>query len=494
MTMKTPGVYITEPNDFPNSVVSVETAIPAFIGYTQKARLNGRAVFNTPVRITSLAEFTEVFGTGPCPLFTLSETSNTNGMLIAGKRYELLPDQQSAFLLYYSIWLFYLNGGSTCYIFSTGDYSSTKAETAFHTAIDQLKNTQDITMLVIPELMLLSEQECARVQQKMIEHCSMMQNRMALLDVYGGYVLPTNNDDDVILRFRKNLPEHDLSFAAAYYPWLETSVSKPEECSFKNIKNTDLLKQLLLQDGQRTLAPAQLTQLEKLVNTLPDPPDTGLAHQALMQLSACYGNIMSNVLKQINLLPPSPAMAGIYTSVDQNRGVWKAPANISLNAVNAPSVQVDNTIQADLNVPLSGKAVNAIRSFPGVGTLVWGARTCDGNSNDWRYINVRRTILMIEQSLRLAARAFVFEPNSSSTWNTLKSMFNTFLTDLWKQGALAGSTPQDCFSVEVGLGVTMTGDDIVNGIMRVSIKLAIVRPAEFIVFTFEQQMQQMQQS
>jgi phage tail sheath protein FI len=97
---------------------------------------------------------------------------------------------------------------------------------------------------------------------------------------------------------------------------------------------------------------------------------------------------------------------------------------------------------------------------------------------------------MIEQSLKLASRAYVFEPNDANTWITVKSMFDNFLTNLWKQGALAGAVPEQAFSVAVGLGSTMTGNDILDGKMLITVKVAIVRPAEFIEITFQQQMQQ----
>ena len=146
-------------------------------------------------------------------------------------------------------------------------------------------------------------------------------------------------------------------------------------------------------------------------------------------------------------------------------------------------------MQANLNVDaVSGKSVNAIRFFNGNGILVWGARTLDGNSLDWRYINVRRTVTMIEQSVKLATRAYVFSPNDANTWASVKSMIGNFLTGVWAQGALQGAKPGDAFSVNVGLGATMTGLDILEGIMRISIKLAVVRPAEFIHIEVEQQM------
>jgi phage tail sheath protein FI len=182
-------------------------------------------------------------------------------------------------------------------------------------------------------------------------------------------------------------------------------------------------------------------------------------------------------------------MAGVYTMVDNSRGVWKAPANVSLNAVVSPAVNINHEEQEDLNVTTQGKSINAIRTFIGEGTLVWGARTLDGNSLDWRYINVRRTMIMLEESIRLATKAYVFEPNVANTWVTIKSMIRNFLTGIWKRGGLAGAVPDDAFSVFVGLGETMTAEDILEGILRVTVLVAVSRPAEFIEITFQQQMQ-----
>ena len=191
----------------------------------------------------------------------------------------------------------------------------------------------------------------------------------------------------------------------------------------------------------------------------------------------------------MNLLPPSSAMAGVYTMVDNSRGVWKAPANVSLNGVMSPAVNITHADQEDLNVHAQGKSINAIRNFINEGTLVWGARTLDGNSLDWRYVNVRRTMIMIEQSIATAAKAFVFEDNVSKTWVTIKSMIQNFLTGVWKRGGLAGSSPADAFSVSVGLGETMTAVDILEGRMNITVLVAVTRPAEFIEITFQQQMQ-----
>ena len=133
-----------------------------------------------------------------------------------------------------------------------------------------------------------------------------------------------------------------------------------------------------------------------------------------------YQQIMEAIRYRLNVLPPAAAMAGIYTMVDNARGVWKAPANVAVAMVNSPAVNITYEQQESMNVDaMERKSVNAIRVFPGQGTLVWGARTLDGNSQDWRYINVRRTMIMMEQSLKLAFRAYVFEPNDANTWITV---------------------------------------------------------------------------
>jgi phage tail sheath protein FI len=137
---------------------------------------------------------------------------------------------------------------------------------------------------------------------------------------------------------------------------------------------------------------------------------------------------------------------------------------------------------------VSGKSINSILYFNGLGILIWGARTLDGNSSDWKYLPVRRTMTFLEQSCKLAAQAYVFEPNTKNTWEGVRTMTSSFLTSIWEQGGLQGATPAAAFSVECGLGSTMTSEDLLIGFMRVTVKVAVVHPAEFIVFSFEQQM------
>ncbi|WP_332912550.1 phage tail sheath family protein [Algoriphagus boritolerans] len=201
--------------------------------------------------------------------------------------------------------------------------------------------------------------------------------------------------------------------------------------------------------------------------------------------------ILSELGKLYVTVPPSGAIAGVYARVDSQRGVWKAPANVDIRSIIGPSIKVSNEQQASLNVDASsGKSINVIRSFTGKGTLVWGARTLAGNDNEWRYVPVRRLFIFIEESVKKATEFVVFEPNDANTWLRVKTMIENFLAKLWRDGALAGAKPEEAFFVRIGLGITMTAQDILEGRMNVEIGLAAVRPAEFIILKFSHKLQE----
>lgn len=491
--MKTPGVYIVEKNAFPNSVVEVATAVPAFIGYTEKAVNGSKSLLNTPWRISSMAEFRSYFGEAPKPSFTVAEDAAAPaGVRFKDKVYTVKRTDKYA--LYYHMLLFYANGGGPCFVVSVGDYATDFEKAKLEAGIAPLLKEQEPTMLLIPEAVNLENAEdCYALQQAMLKHCGYdMRNRFGILDVFDGYKDPKDPAGDCVAAFREAIGTTSLNFGAAYYPWINTSIVQDSELSFGNLK-VEELKPLLeaelegsaLADDKKAVAKEYL---DKLGTELSDV-DAATLHKVLLQLSPLYRELMKEVRISLNLLPPSAAMAGVYTMVDNTKGVWKAPANVSVATAVSPTVNITHEEQEDLNVPLSGKAVNAIRTFTGEGIKVWGARTLDGNSLDWRYINVRRTMIMLEESIKNAARAYVFDPNVANTWVSVKSMVSNFLTGIWKRGGLAGAVPDDAFSVHVGLGETMTPEDILEGIMRVTVLVALVRPAEFIEITFQQQMQ-----
>ena len=213
--------------------------------------------------------------------------------------------------------------------------------------------------------------------------------------------------------------------------------------------------------------------------------------QSLFQNFGIYKTLITKAGQDLMILPPGAAVAGVYASVDSNRGVWKAPANASIASVLGPYFLISAQEQESLNVDTnSGKSINAIRAFTGRGTLVWGTRTLAGNDNEWRYVPVRRYFNYAEESIKKATEPFVFEPNDINTWVRVKAMIENFLTLEWRRGALAGAKPTDAFFVKVGLGETMTALDILEGRMIIEIGLAVVRPAEFIILRFSHKMQE----
>jgi len=213
--------------------------------------------------------------------------------------------------------------------------------------------------------------------------------------------------------------------------------------------------------------------------------------QLLYQQHPIVANIVREIKSEMATLPPSGAIAGVYAYVDRTRGVHKAPANVSVSSVVGPSIALDDADQESLNVDVNaGKSVNAIRAFSGRGTIVWGARTLAGNDNEWRYVPVRRFYNTAEESIKKSTSWAVFEPNDANVWTKVRGMIENYLIAKWKEGALAGSMPDQAFFVNVGLGQTMTPQDILEGRMIVEIGLAVVRPAEFIIMRFSHKMQE----
>ncbi len=184
--------------------------------------------------------------------------------------------------------------------------------------------------------------------------------------------------------------------------------------------------------------------------------------------------------KRSAYFPPSGAMAGIYARTDVERGVHKAPANEVVRGCTGLSCSYNEGEQDILN-PMG---VNLIRAFTGRGIRVWGARTISSNGL-WKYLNVRRLFIYVEESIKANTNWVVFEPNSSVLWSRVTRTIETFLATCWRDGALAGSTPSEAFFVECG-PTTMTQDDIDNGRLICKIGIAPVKPAEFVIFRITQ--------
>jgi len=481
MTYRTPGVYVEEISVFPPSVAEVETAIPAFIGFTEFAKKDGADV-TEPLEVTSLKEYEQFFGgpnKEPVTSFELSvnEKQDSGGTATGFELSYKTTATISHYRLYYAMQMFFANGGGKCYVMSAGLYGTAIDEPKLSAGIAKIKLLDEPTMLVIPEAVSLDKASHRVVCENAIAQAHDLKDRFAVLDVRLNDPSKKDYNSADITDFRELSKENEyLRYAAAYYPYLRTTFN------YSIDKTDDLVITTVLLNGSAPVAGA------------PNQPHIA-AGATIGSLKATNNVAYNALLAEVNaklkvMLPPSSAMAGIYARVDTNRGVWKAPANVGVSNVIGPSVIIDNERQGELNIDTTGgKSVNVIRSFSGRGTIVWGARTLDGNSNEWRYINVRRFFNMVEESVQKSTVWAVFEPNTKNTWVMVKSMIENYLITKWQEGALAGAKPDDAFFVKVGLGVTMTADDILNGIMNVEIGMAVARPAEFIILKFSHKMQ-----
>ena len=426
-TYLSPGVYVEEVSTLPPSVAEVATAIPAFIGTTALGKADAVEV----EQVSTLLDYEQRFGRATPTPFNASEA----GVLAP---VGAVPVQS----MWYAVNLYFKNGGGRCYIVSVGNEATAPARTRFEKGLEALELEDEPTLIVMPQAVTLAQADYDGLNQAALAQCRKLRDRFAILDV---------KDGDVA-RFRNGVGIDNLSYGAAYHPYLDTSLTH------------------LHDEAQVTLGSGD--QARKLADI--KATDTAL-----------YNAVKKALGEQRVTLPPSAAVAGIYARVDRDRGVWKAPANVGAMSVIGPVTAISDDAQGLLNIdPTTGKSVNAIRAFPGRGTVVWGARTLAGNDNEWRYVPVRRLFIMIEESARKASTFAVFEPNDATTWLKVKGMLDSFLFGLWERGALQGATPEAAYYVNVGLGRTMTQQDVLEGRLIVEIGVAAVRPAEFVVLRF----------
>lgn len=277
----------------------------------------------------------------------------------------------------------------------------------------------------------------------MLAQCSAAKDRFAVIDL---------QDMDTISGFRDGIGDSNLEYGAAYTPYLISTLP------FRyNDRSVGIALGNVAIDGGPLVALADISE------------DRHIHH------------IRKLLDKQTVTLPPSGAVAGIYARVDHQRGVWKSPANMPLKAVVRPKIKYSTEEQASLNVDAAtGKSINVIRTFENKGTLLWGARTLDGNNDDWRYIATRRLFIKIERDLKQIASTAITQANNSRTWAKVKTAIESYLDQLWQNGALSGTKATDAYFAQVGQDETTTEQDDLS----IKVGVAVFRPAEFITVTF----------
>ena len=467
-TYSTPGVYVEEISTFPPSVAAVSTAIPAFIGYTA----SGPSASEAPkvVRINNLLEYETAFGGAKPTSFEVSanyDADNSAWSISSLQKASVASGKD--FILYYCLSMYFKNGGGSCYIVSVGNYDDTASKQRFLDGIAELETEDEPTLISFPDaaVNLSASADYYDTCQAALSQCNKLGDRFTIIDVKENVGSEAPAD---VLR-DASLNKSDLMYGAAYTPYLKTSlvyVTADDKVTL-DITGYEVTSADAPADGEGEAAASAVVTLATVRDEL-----TGL-----------YAMVVKSLGNQRITLPPSSSIAGVYANVDRERGVWKAPANESIASVIGPVRKITDEEQGRLNIDVNaGKSINVIRAFTGRGTLVWGARTLAGNDNEWRYVSVRRLFNMIEESCQKSTAFAVFEPNDATTWLKVKAMIESFLLGLWEQGGLQGSTSESAYYVNVGLGKTMTSQDILEGRMNIEIGVAAVRPAEFVVLRF----------
>ncbi|KGM28993.1 phage tail protein [Photorhabdus luminescens] len=449
-----PGVYIEEDASLSLSISHGNTAIPVFIGRFQPKKTSA-----TPetIRVSSWLDFTNLFNVGCITSIAITSTpppppsENVEGdTATATTDIALEADDTNTDYTYAintvtfttssdALKLYFQNGGGPCYILPIADSGDAQTTALIPELIEQ---ALEITLIVCPE------QDSS--------YQSAIYNSLTPALLNAGYFLIADSQD------KATTPTVNVqSQTATYYPAVKVSQLLQAEDSVVAVS------------GYEDAASNEVKNLAQLKEKNPT------VYQQAVQ------TVQDKMKSNSNTIPASAVMAGVYCATDANRGVWKAPANVVLGGISDVTERLTDDEQGTMN-PLG---INAIRYFNGRGFVVWGARTLQDDDN-WRYIPVRRLFNSAERDIKQAMRTAVFEPNSQPTWERVKSAIDNYLYSLWQQGALAGNKPQEAYFVQIGKGITMSDDDIKQGKMIVKVGMAAVRPAEFIILQFSQNVAQ----
>lgn len=497
LDLRKPGVYTIEVPTLPPTVAIVQSAVPVFIGRTERAVRKGKDLSGKAIRIKSMKEYEDWFGGAKQVKLEVSIDESVAGQppLVTIDKVEEEKER-----MHYALQLYYANGGGPCYIYSVGEYSGVEEAIEEEDEVEEgdveegeveeedgevenpyqianglekaLKLAKDITILVFTDH--IEPSQYGTVISSALMHCEKMKNRVTIIDMENGNEVQNTVEQDA-LDFQGKLPTGTglEKYGMVYYPFLETGLSYQYDDGEVTIKTHEQPET----DDEEAEAPEN--HANKTLDKLAPTKDNNGKYDKL------YNAIRAAIRSYPVTMPPSAAVAGIYVRTDATQGPWTAPANTSVFGVIEPSVELDDDDHAVLNAPDNGKAINAIRAYPGKGTLVYGARTLMANSLEWRYISVTRTFGFIEDTIARSMQDFVFKANTQETWIKVRAMINAFLNQIWKAGGLYGATPEDAYQVLVGEPDTMSVEDVLGGIMRVVIKIAVARPAEFIILQYE---------
>ncbi len=479
-----PGVYVEEIPPLARPIAGVSTSTPGFIGVipdtvqipapTQTGDSAGDVargfkwvnVTLPPAAqvylITTWAQYTSLFGDfvgqASSPATSVSPASVNQGQNYLAQ----------------AVYGFFDNGGSSCYV------TRVATEANLSAALAAFARTDGISMVAAPGLTAAADYEA------LMDHCENRLDRVAILDpvqVDSGTAFASGDFSSLAKPTTAGgLRPRDSEYAAFYFPWIQVQdptgafiVGSQKTVTWTASTAFTLGQTVIDPNGNRqevttagtsdTKAPAWATGLDKTTT------DSGVTWTNMGPMPPAN-----------NYFPPSGHVAGIYANTDATRGVFKAPANAPVLGALGLRWALGKADQDGLNPP----GVNLIRSLNG-GILVWGARTVGGDDNgSFKYISTRRYFNYLRSSIEQGTQFVVFEPNSPALWQRILRTVGDFLLNEWRNGGLFGTKPEQAFFVQCDSN-TNTSVTIALGQVITEIGVAIVQPAEFVIFRIQQQ-------
>lgn len=491
-----PGLYIEELPSNAKTITAAPTSVTVFVGYTHPYKTK-ETNFGKAVQIFSMTEYEREFG----------------GLYASGEVHSEVA---------YAVNQFFLNGGSSAYVvglrLATGLPKATA--TVGPIRFEALEPADLVTMAVTVDNLASSGTQ-ADITLAYGNHAETYR-KVALTPKIGA----ADNPDYVVTRLKNSALANvfivDANLTAFTAKTLEPFIHrKPTNFTgsvvedFLSVFDSDgsldkvPIFNLLCIPGVADIAvwSAALSFCErKHAFVILDPPVNAAADNSddkLRKVSTAieilpksangglyfpYLKVPDPILNKTRELPPSGTVAGLFSRIDQNRGVWKSPAGLEALLNNVGGVVESGVMTDQTQGTLNPKGVNCIRTFPGVGTVVFGARTQVTENpafQQWRYVAVRRTALFIEQTLLNNLGWVVFEPNDQPLWVAIRTSIESFMLTLFNQGAFQGSKPSQAFQV-ICDSTTTTQQDINNGVVNIVVAFAPLKPAEFVIIKISQ--------
>lgn len=462
-----PGVFVREERGV--RVERLPTAVTAFVGPLPALAGQG------PVRVVSYPDFLDRVGAPPAQPMAMQVTRRLDAdgkvLAVAVNWHGPVPEVPTV-VLHGAVAGHFQNGGTAAWIVPTAGGSADELVAGLQTA----EAVEEVTLLAVPDAVHLDSADWVRVAGAALASCARAGNRMLILDVPGarpeGFVSWAATGA-AIRAGLSGVPGRALRHGAAYAPFLRTG--RVHEIDPAAIRIAEAQDEVVAGDGSVAAQPAP-GLAGRMLSDIGAEPGGAALQRAAWELA----------LQARVMVPPSGVVSGLIARVDREQGVWKAPANVAPAGGLDPALPVSAVDEDLLRDEVGGMAINPFRSFAGRGVLLWGARTLAGRDLEIKYVPQRRLMLWVGACLARALAPMVFEPNTPATWAAVRGMVEAFLTELWREGAMQGTTAREAFFVAVGLGVTMTDADVAAGRMVVEVGLATVRPAEFVILRLDQ--------